>query len=168
MASCRIWDRSSPTCWLCDEHGQATVEAAVLLPTLLALLSLLIQPVCVAYTRMVMAHAACETLRVMATAHDERDARAYALRRLRAVPEASLFHVGGEHDWDIGVSSSDEGRTATVSIRGHVRPLPFFGALASAMGERDGQGVVLRVEARSAVRPSWVGGDYEDWQEMWD
>lgn len=168
MALCRTWDRFDLANRVGADRGQTTVEAAVMLPTLMVLMALLTQPVCMAYTRMVMAHAAFETLRVLATTRDERDARAYALRRLRAVPEASLFHVGGERDWDVGVARADEGRMATVDISGHVRPLPFFGFLASAMGEHDATGVVLRVSAQSAVRPSWVGGDYEDWQEMWD
>jgi hypothetical protein len=144
------------------------VEAAVLLPTLMLLLSMLVQPVCMGYTRMIMAHAAAETLRVMATSPDEATARNYALRRLRAVPEASLFHAGADRDWQIQVGREDEGRVAVASIAGHVRPLPFFGILASAFGERDGQGVVLRVQVRGNVRPAWVGGDYGEWQEMWD
>ncbi len=144
------------------------MEAAVLLPTLMLLLAMLVQPVCLGYTRTIMAHVAAETLRVMATSPDEANARNYALRRLRAVPEASLFHVGADRDWQVQVGREDEGRVAVATIVGHVRPLPFFGALVSAFGERDGQGVVLRVQVRGNVRPAWVGGDYGTWQEMWD
>lgn len=152
---------------LYDMRGQTTVEAAVLLPTLMLLLALLVQPVCLCYTRMVMCHVAAETLRVLGTARDEGTAARFALRRLRAVPEASLFHVGGERDWDVAVTHEDGGRAVDATISGHARPLPFFGLLALAFSERDAYGIVLRVQVRADVRPSWVGGDYGDWQQMW-
>ena len=44
-----------------------SVEAAVLLPVLLTLVALLAQPVCVLYTRSVMASAAGELVRLVAT-----------------------------------------------------------------------------------------------------
>lgn len=143
------------------------MEAAVLLPTLMLLLALLAQPVCLSYTRAVMRTAAGECARAAATAYaDDLEAcRHYALRRLRAVPNVPLFHVGGEQDWDVRVTRS--GSVVEVSIAGHARPLPLMGTLAALAGAHDGKGVVLRVSLAQDMRPSWLGGDYGAWQTIW-
>lgn len=138
-----------------------------MLPTLMLLFALLMQPVCVLFTRMIMRHAAAETARVAATSADDDVCRSFALRRLDAVPEVSLFHVGGRDDWQVGVERTDDGRRAAVEISGHVRPLPLMGVVMSALGERDATGVVVRERVSEQVRPSWLGGDYESWVGMW-
>lgn len=138
--------------------GQSSVEAAVLLPVLMLVFALLVQPCCLLLTRMIMGHVAAQTVRVAAFA-SEATARAYALRRLEAVPEASPFHVGGRADWDVGVSHMGDGRVR-VRIVGHARPLPLLGSLAALAGMRDGRGVVLAVEVCERVRPEWLGGSH--------
>lgn len=137
--------------------GQATVEAAALLPLLMLLMALLVQPVCVLYTCMVMRHAASATARVAATSADENATRRYAIRRLAAVPEASVFHVGGTSDWNVQVERSSTGGVS-VEIAGHVRPLPLLGVVVGALGQRDSQGVLLRVRVVENTRPSWYEG----------
>lgn len=129
------------------------------------LLALLLQPVCLAYTRMVMSHAAAEAARVVCTTPNLRTASALALRRLEAVPEVSLFHVGGERDWQVEVRREDG--VAYVSIRGHAAPLPLFGAVATLVCKRDVRGLVLEAEVTEHVRPSWLEGDYESWMREW-
>lgn len=139
----------------------------MLLPSLLVVLALLLQPVCLAYTRTVMCAAAGECARAALTAYgsDLGSCRAYALRRLEAVPEVSLFHVGGQADWQVAVSSS--GNQVSVRVAGHARPLPLFGALASALGKHDGTGLLLEVSLDERMRPSWLGGGYDAWQTIW-
>lgn len=150
----------------CDECGQATVEAAALLPTLMLLIGMLVQPVCLAYTRSVMCSAAAEAARAMLSASDRTDeVRAFVLRRLAAIPEVPLFHVGGDDDWDIALETS--GHEVSVRLTGHARPLPLVGLLASSFSESDGDGIVLRTELVSRVRPEWLGGDYDAWIGMW-
>ena len=150
----------------CDS-GQATVEAAVLLPSVMLVFALLLQPVCLSYTRAVMRGAAGECARAVATAYgsDTASCRSYALRRLAAVPEVPLFHVGGQGDWDIRIERTD--KRVSVQIRGHARPLPLLGALTALASMRDGQGVVLSVSVDERVRPDWLGGDYDAWQTVW-
>lgn len=150
-----------------DTGGQATVEAAVLLPTLMLLFALLLQPVCLSYTRAIMRGAAGECARAAATAYggDISSCESYALRRLKAVPEVPLFHVGGQSDWNVQINRSDS--HVDVSIVGHARPLPLMGAVAALMSESDGTGVVLRVSLSEDTRASWVGGDYGTWQKIW-
>lgn len=147
--------------------GQATVEAAVLLPSLMLLFALLMQPVCLLYTRAIMRDAAGECARAAATAYGGAvsDCEAYARRRLRAVPEVPLFHVGGANDWHIQISRTSS--HVDVSIEGHARPLPLMGTVASLVLGGDTVGVVLRVSLSQDTRASWVGGDYGSWQKVW-
>ena len=145
-----------------------TVEAALLVPVVLALVALLAQPACVLYTRSVMAATAGELCRLVATSRGEpEEARAYALRRLAAVPSVTLFHEGGAGAWEVGVEGPDEKGVVTVAIAGRVRPLPLLGALVAPLGEASGDGVVLRVEATLESRSEWVKGDYDEWVRMW-
>lgn len=150
-----------------SEGGQATVEAAVMLPSLMLTLALLVQPACIFFTRVVMRSAAAEGVRVVATDYDGDlgDCREFVLRRLRAVPDAPLFHAGGREDWSVELSR--HGSRASVEIVGHVRPLPLLGVALSALAEHDGKGIVLRVSVTETVRPSWVRGSYGEWQRIW-
>ena len=148
-------------------QGQATVEAALTLPSVMLVLALMVQPACLSYTRAIMREAAGECARAASTAYngDVAACKEFALRRLRAVPEVPLFHVGGDGDWDIAIERGDG--HVDVSIAGHARPLPLMGAVAAFMGMSDGEGVMLRVSLSSDTRASWVGGDYGAWQTMW-
>lgn len=139
----------------------------MLLPTLLALLALLVQPVCVLYTRSVMWEAAAEATRAVACARSMETCRSFALRRLDAVPEVSVFHVGGRDDWQVSATRSGDRRTSTVEVVGHLRPLPLLGDAACALMERDGSGVVLRVRVSERTRPSWLEGSYGGWMQVW-
>jgi hypothetical protein len=126
-----------------------------------------VQPACLLYTKAVMAQAAAELTRVRATGGSDEVCRQYALRRLEAVPEVPLFHVGGREDWQVEVAATDGGATVEARISGHARPLPLTGAFVRALGEGDPEGVVLRAETRARVRPDWVVGDYGSWTSMW-
>ena len=149
------------------ERGQSTVEAAVLLPSVMLVLAMLVQPACLSYTRTIMRATAAECVRAAATAYggDVSAVRSYALRRLRAVPEVALFHVGGDADWDVSISRTDS--YVDVRISGHARPLPLFGAIASLVSVSDGVGIVMSVSLSEDTRPEWVGGDYGTWQKIW-
>lgn len=163
---------------LADRGGQASVEAALLLPTVLALVAMLVQPACVFYTRSVMASTAGEVARLAATSRgSQEDIEAYALRRLEAVPDVSIFHeVAGERGetgeqddgWDISVTEPEEGNSVTVEIKGSVRPLPLFGALVAALGTEEDGTVGLSVTTTQKVRATWIGGSYESWVDVWD
>ena len=178
MACCRTFYRTEGLTSKCHmrsvayrrllaQDGQSTVEAAVVLPVLMLLFALLMQPVCVLYTRMVMRHAAAQTARVLATSADEQICRSFALRRLAAVPEVSVFHVGGSGDWKVSMSRSDDARVCEVRITGHLRPLPLFGVAANVLGTRDQTGLLVEEAVRERMRPSWLGGEYESWMEAW-
>ena len=81
-----------------QESGQATVEAAFLIPVLLVALLLLMQPGILLYDRLVMNAAASEACRLLATKTDAagdmaESCEAFVRRRLGAVPPVSCFHV---------------------------------------------------------------------------
>ena len=169
--------RKEPSIYPCIEvlaegRAQATVEAALLIPSFLLLLLLMLQPVCLLYTRSIMESAAAETARLMTTATLEGDEayRAFALRRLSAIPDLAIFHAGGSQSWEIECGrAADTGGTVRVSIEGYVRPLPILGAFAGAMGEVNGYGdVQMRVDVSYEGRPEWLEGEYAEWVEMWD
>ncbi|MEY8437520.1 TadE family protein [Atopobiaceae bacterium 24-176] len=149
-----------------EDKGQSTVEAAVVLPCILFCVALLAQPLCILYTRSVMASAAGEAARLLATApsSSKTDVEAFVRRRLAAVPSLGVFHVGGEEDWE--VSLGDAGApVATVRISGFLEPLPLFGPVVRALtGERL---LAVSVEAAEKVRPSWLGGSYAEWVSIW-
>ncbi|MEE0026622.1 MAG: TadE/TadG family type IV pilus assembly protein [Atopobiaceae bacterium] len=147
--------------------GQSSVEAAAMLPVVMLLLALLVQPVCVLFTQTIMRHAAAECVRVLATSGDQAAACSYALRRLRAVPDASLFHVGGQKDWRVWAERSRDGKTVRVRISGHVRPLPLFGVVLDLLGPRDRAGTLLETKVEERTRPEWLEGDYDDWATSW-
>lgn len=138
-----------------------------MLPAVMLVFALLMQPACLSYTRMIMRGAAGECARAAATAYggDVSACREFAYRRLKAVPEVPLFHVGGEGDWSVAIDRSDT--HVDVSIEGHARPLPLMGAVAALLRMSDGQGVVLRVSLSVDTRADWVGGDYGTWQKVW-
>ena len=159
------WARLISRCT--ESKAQATVEAAFLLPCFLTLLLLALQPVCLLYTRSVMETAAGETARLMITSEStgEDSLKAFALRRLAAVPNVSIFHAGGPLSWDIELSQA--GATSgqvNVQITGYVRPLPVLGAFVQMGGTANGRGdVEVRVSVSYDGRPSWLEGSYDSW-----
>lgn len=156
-----------------EESGQASVEAALLLPSLMVCMALLTQPVCILYTRCVMQAAAAEACRLMATAPTQvnvvpQTQRDYVLRRLAAVPNVDVFHVGGEAGWSIELEGGTGEHTARAHIATVVRPLPLIGVLPALLGKSDGAGnVLLEVEVETATRPAWLEGSYGSWASTW-
>lgn len=145
----------------------------MLLPTLMLLLAMLVQPACLLYTRCVMHAAAAEACRLMATSsHKVMGSGSaytdYVLRRLAAVPDLALFHEGGRDGWEIELEGSSSSGEASAHLSTRARPLPFLGAAAALMGQGDGQGnVVLDVEVHEETRPEWVEGGYDAWASIW-
>lgn len=157
-------------------RGQATVEAAFLIPVLLVGLLMLIQPGIVLYDRMVMHAAAAEGCRLLSTKPESEAQERYeaAVRRaLGSVPQQDNFHVHGSScSWEVVISGA-EGKEAQVVIRNKLRPLPLFDAGAGLLGLVDGEGLLtIEVEARSSGWPEWVrgsssGANPRGWIESW-
>ncbi len=164
----RFW-RQPKTSFFFEESGQATVELALVLPCALLVIALLLQPLCLFYTRMVMAHTASQAARVLATkkSSTSNDAlRAYCLRRLRAIPNLEIFHEGGEGGWEVSFEGSEADHRVCVTVKGFARPLPLLG-LVSALLASDGQSIDLQVQAQETLRPTWLEGSYDSWVSIW-
>lgn len=144
-------------------RGQATVEAAFVIPVVFTLLLLLIQPGIILYDRMVMRHAAAEGCRLLATRSAEAglsDVRCIELikRQLAAVPPQDLFHV---HDsgcsWDISVTGDETSSEVSVSITNRLRLLPLFDTTGALLGVADAQGCIsIQVEESATTQAAWV------------
>lgn len=148
----------------CDD-GQATVEAAFLIPVLFVVLLLLVQPGIVLYDRMVMNAAATDACRLVATntdvAGDSGEAvEAFVRHRLGAVPPVACFHVHeGECSWDIQVEGDETAERVRVLIENKVRPLPLFDGGSALLGLLDADGLLsVRVEAQRQTQPEWARG----------
>ena len=154
-----------------EESGQSTIEAALLLPATMFVLAIILEPACFLYTKAVMQEAAASGARALATSgrYASLDScREYVMRRLKAVPDVSIFHVGGNRGWEVSVEGGEGSATSVVEVTGHVKPLPLFGVAMAALGQTDDQGVILRVRLEEEMSPSWLDGGYEDWVGIWE
>lgn len=156
----------------CSESGQAAVEAAVALPLLFAALGLLLQPALLLYDRCVMEHAAAECCRMLETqTAGEAAARAYALRRLGAIPRVAVFHVGGDEGWTFEFDGGELSNDVTVTLTHAVRPLPLVGVSAGLFESVSSDGTLRQsVQAHSSLQPGWacnLEAGPEEWMERW-
>ncbi|GKG91661.1 MULTISPECIES: TadE/TadG family type IV pilus assembly protein [Gordonibacter] len=157
--------RSVPSGFAARERGQATVEAAVLIPVLFTALLLLLQPGILLYDRMVMQGAAAEGCRLLATktaALGDMDGscEAFVRHRLGAVPPHDCFHVHhGGCSWDIVMTGDEGSQMVSVSVGTDVRPLPLLDVGATLLGMTDAAGNLhLETTVSLPVQPTWVDG----------
>lgn len=157
----------------CSERGQATLEAAIVFPLLLGIFGAFLQPVVLLYDRAVMASAAAETCRVLETqtASDEA-VQAFALRRLGAVPQVSMFHVGGNDGWTVELVGGELADEVTVTVTHSVDPLPLLGVTAGLVANMQADGTCEQtVTASSALAPQWASAlddGPDEWLEAWE
>lgn len=161
-----------------DETGQATVEAAFLIPTLLLTLLMLIQPAILLYTRMVMEGAAAEGCRVLATEsaleQNTETVEDFIKRRLASVPQQESFHVHQpDCTWIISKSGNENASEVSVEISNEIRPLPLFDFGLAALGVLNENGnYQLKVSKQLKTKAAWVqasgmGNDPEQWISRW-
>ncbi len=159
--------------WHSDERGQSTVEAAFLIPVLLLVLGLFIQPVCLLYCSCVMNYAAAEGCRVYATnnalSNAEEVATAYVERRLSAIPNIAIFHNSDE--WNISFTVKDNG-VVVCTIKNKAATLPLFGITTALAGYMSSKGnVVQYVKVKSHCIPKWaakLSTGPADWISNWE
>lgn len=155
------------------QRGQATVEAAFLMPVMLLAMLLLAQPAIILYDRAVMEAAAAEGCRMLETLApgDEDAARAAVERRLDAIPDAPIFHSGG---WTIELSGGEGQEYASVRIEHALEPLPLMGAGMGFLGLTGPGGLFIHDAFRQTeVVDAWVvesrlGADAEAWIGRWE
>ena len=161
-----LWQREGRLNGLRACSGQATVEAAFLIPLIFLLLLLLLQPGIILYDRVVMQGAAAEGCRMLATRVASDDSAAYeaAIRRhLGAVPQQDNFHVHGSGcSWEIVLMGDETSGEVAVSVEGQIKPLPLFDFGMAALGLTNAAGnFAQRVEVRMPAYGAWVGASDE-------
>ena len=159
-----------------DERGQGVVEAAVAIPVLFLLLLLLLQPGIILYDRLVMANAAAEGCRLLATATGDMggSCEAFVRHRLAAVPQHDCFHVHqGDCSWNIELLGDESSQEVTVSIENELRPLSLFDAGSMLLGLANANGNLEIAESVTMrTQPDWVtsselGLDPSSWIGAW-
>ena len=154
-------------------RGQATVEAAFLMPTVLLAMLLLAQPAIVLFDRAVMEAAAAEGCRMLETLApgDEGAARAAVERRLSAIPDAAIFHSG---PWNVELLGGEGQDRASVRVEHALKPLPLIGAGMGLLGLTDADGLYRRDAHKEAQTvEGWVaesrhGSDAAAWVSRWE
>lgn len=149
--------------------GQATLEAALMMPVLLTGFLLLLQPCILLYDRAVMQAAASHACRLAETSlASEREVAAFVERRLSSIPEADAFHTGA---WEVHVQGGEGSERVSVEIAHTVTPLPVVGAFVRALGS----GGRYRQEVSCSASPhdEWLtaseeGPDPEAWMRRWE
>lgn len=145
----------------CSDSGQAAVEAAFLLPLILIVMLLLLQPTIFLYNRAVMNAAASEGCRLLATAPSARNQGekhiGFIKRRLGAVPPLDIFHVHAPCSWAITFEGDESSSEVSVKIENKIKPVPLVGSLWSVGLDRDGSGYIKQtVEVSSKALPLWA------------
>ncbi|MBQ3387530.1 MAG: pilus assembly protein [Eggerthellaceae bacterium] len=174
------WKRHPPGSWRTFsrcESGQATVESALLLPVLLAVILVLVQPGIVLYDRIVMRDAAAQGARVLITQSggDDGTAESFIRRRLGSVPQTDSFHIHrpGACSWEIECAGGASSGEVTVTIGNDLKPLPLIGFGAGWFGILDGEGNLhFEVSVTMPVQDGWVatsgaGADPGGWIGVW-
>jgi hypothetical protein len=160
-------------------QGQATVEAAYLIPLLMLLILLLTQPIILLYNRMVMENAAAEACRLLATstaqgAYAPDKYEGYIKRRLAAIPPIDIFHAHvGSKTWDIAMQGGEESASTEVRITNKLKPLPLLGWGTQLLGMCDVDGYLTQeVTVSLPTQPEWVwrdnSGGPADWVHNYD
>lgn len=158
-----------------DARGQATVEAAYLIPVVFLCLLLLLQPGIILYDRIVMEAAAADGCRLLATKTDDAGdsaeaCTAFVKRRLAAIPPQDQFHMHkGTCSWDIAVEGDESSEYVQVTIKNSLRLLPLVDVGGTLLGVTDSSGSYpLEVTCRTRTQPQWAvssesGLDPRDW-----
>ena len=163
--------------WL-SRRGQASVEAAIMIPVLFLLLLLLLQPGILLYNRIVMQNAAAEGCRLLSTRADIANYsgdkyQGYVKRRLSSIPPVDIFHAHtGNDTWNIELIGGETSIEVTVRITNKLKPLPLLDLGASLMRLTDGDGFLTQVvEVTMPTQPEWAwdnsSGGPADWASQW-
>jgi hypothetical protein len=158
--------------------GQATVEAAVLIPVLFLLILMLTQPVILLYNHIVMGNAAAEGCRLLATGtrqgmYSQDKYEGYVKRRLASIPPLEIFHVrGGVKGWNIALVGDENSKEVTVRITNKLKPLPLLDWGFAIFDKRDENGYITQeVEVTMPTQPAWVwesgSGGPAEWTRQW-
>lgn len=142
-------------CLVGGAFGQATVEAALLIPVLCIAALLVLQPSFILFGRLAMQASAADGCRVLETLEPGHEAWAkdFIAYRLSGVPDIPAFHAG---PWDIAVEGDETSSVVHVSIAHRVKLLPLLGFAAGAAGFADADGCCEVSVEDSLTKDEWL------------
>lgn len=142
-----------------DRTGQATVEAAFMIPVLLTVVLLLIQPAIVCYDLIVMKSACAEACRLASEpgSNDSAYIQDFVKRKLSAVPQAEIFHMhDGGCSWEVSIDGLGS-KTATVTVKNKLKVLPLIDVGLHAFGALGDKGELeIQASSTQTSQPGWV------------
>lgn len=157
--------------------GQATVEAALIIPIIFILMLLLIQPGIILYDLCIMNSAASETCRVLSTSDDENISKIcepFIRRRLSGIPQQDNFHVHSDGcSYEFEFNGNQNSELVSVQIKNEVKPLPLIGFLSNIFGILNANNCFeIIATSEQKLKPSWTinspyGNNPEKWVGGW-
>ena len=159
------------------ESAQSVVEAAFIIPVVMLLILLMLQPAIILYDRIVMNSAAGEACRLLATQSGKQGSpdnayKQYVIRQLGAIPPVDIFPVHKPQcSWDIILEGNENLQEVKVTIKNKIKLLPLLGMAASLMDCLDADGLyTISVDAKAIVQPDWLvnsnhGLDPDSWMQ---
>jgi hypothetical protein len=142
-----------------ETRAQSTVEAAFMIPVILILILLLLQPSIILYDFIVMKSAASEGCRLIATNSglDSKNVDDFIRRRLSAIPQADIFHIhNGSCSYEIEFNGGESEKSSSVVIKNSIKPLPLIGGALELMGATEDGDLTICASEEMSVQPSWV------------
>ncbi len=162
---------NTSSCTSFSDAGQMCVEAAFLIPVILILLLVLLQPGIILYDKMVMQAAAGQGIRMLAVL-DEDSAKScenMVLSQLEAVPKVPIFRKG---DWDIEIEGNETTGNAKIYVSIEIEPLPLMRAPLTLANTLNSKGCIeINVEVSQSTQPEWAtsqGLDPPSCPKQWD
>ncbi|MDD5806936.1 MAG: pilus assembly protein [Eggerthellales bacterium] len=152
-------------------EGQATVEAAFLIPLFVLCILIAIQPAILLFDRAIIAQAAWEGCRLAHVSQEDGQRVEMTIRsHLRAIPDVAAFHVGM---WQVDVQGGDTFEEVRVTVSHGLQLLPGCAQFASALGWAHAGVYEQEVEVSICGYETWVtqgelGISPEAWVSRWD
>ncbi len=150
----------------CGNAGQASLEAALIIPIMFVGILVLVQPCIILYDRMIMNAAAAEGCRLLITKTSSLDAtddiyQLVVARHLRAIPSIDIFHVQEEERaWNVSIEGDETSEEVVVTVHNRCRPLPLIAMGTSWLSATDADGCFSwETTVRMKTQPSWVGNN---------
>ena len=137
--------------------GQGTVEVAFVLPVLMILILLLLEPGIYLYDLIVMKSAASEACRLVANdSCSDENFDDYIRRRLSAIPQTDIFHIHNSScSYSIEKSRNEDG-TVSVYIKNELKPLPLIDVFCKPFGVLNSSGnLEINTKSEMHVFASW-------------
>ena len=141
--------------------GQATVEAAFLIPVLFVVMLMLIQPGIILYDRLIMDGAAAHGCRLLATkaiegGYSEEQYVDSVKRHLGAIPQQELFHIHeGGCSYAVRLSGDEHSQRVSVEIDNEIKLLPLFDMAGALTGIAPNGRYCITVSQSAQTKPSW-------------